>query len=218
VSDATLDINNPEQIEEVVSEARATFNLKDRLQGLSKRTAEVTVYTDEVLGEKHAKLKTEIDGLKGLINPIEGVNLSQEVIDTTEAEIAKYQPALDAARKELERTAMVFSLRAVPPIAEKVIARDVRKALGIKGKVPEDRVEDWVEAYNARLLAQQIVGFEDRESGTISTSVTVDDALALEGFLPKYEYAKLKNVADDLQLRNTIGELAVDDADFSQAG
>jgi hypothetical protein len=113
---------------------------------------------------------------------------------------------------------MVFSLRAVPPIAEKVIARDVRKALGIKGKVPEDRVEDWVEAYNARLLAQQIVGFEDRESGTISTSVTVDDALALEGFLPKYEYAKLKNVADDLQLRNTIGELAVDDADFSQAG
>lgn len=213
MSDAVLDINDPEQVKEVVEEARGAFSLQDRLKGLSRRTAEVTVYTDEVLGEKHGKLKEQIDSLRSLIKPVEGVTLTQEVIDATNAEIEKWQPALDAARAELEKTALVFSLKALPPIAEKVITRDVRKVLGIKGQIPEDKVEEWVSLYNAHMLSQQATRLEDRQSGSTSV-LTVDDALALEQFLPRYEYAKLKTAADDLQLRNTIGDLATDSADF----
>jgi vacuolar-type H+-ATPase subunit I/STV1 len=218
LSDAVLDINDQSQVKEVVEEARATFSLADRLKGISRRTASVTVYTDEVLGEKYGKLKEQIDSLRQLIKPIEGVVLTQEVIDQTRAEINKWQPALDAARAELEKSAFVFGLRAIPPIAEKVIARDVRKALGIKGSIPEDKIEDWVSTYNANLISQQVTSLLDTQTGTEQRSITVEEALALEQFLPKYEYAKLKSAADDLQLRNTIGELGTDSADFSQAG
>lgn len=218
LTDALIDPTNETQVKEVVEEARGSFNLQDRLKGIARRTATVTVYTDEVLGEKHGKLKEEIDSLRGLIKPIEGVVLSQEVIDRTEAEIAKWQPALDSARAELEKTAFVFSLKAVPPIAEKVITRDVRKSLGIKGQVPDDRIEEWVSLYNAHLVSQCTTSLEDLQSGTTITSISVDDALALEQQLPRYEYAKLKTKVDDLQLKNAIGELATDSADFSQAG
>ena len=218
LTDALIDPTNETQVKEVVEEARGSFNLQDRLKGIARRTAKVTVYTDEVLGEKHGKLKEEIDSLRELIKPIDGVTLSQEVIDQTEAEIAKWQPALDNARAELEKTAFVFSLKAVPPIAEKVITRDVRKSLGIKGQVPDDRIEEWVSLYNAHLVSQCTTSLEDLQSGTTLTSISVDDALALEQQLPRYEYAKLKTKVDDLQLKNAIGELATDSADFSQAG
>lgn len=218
MSDAALDINDQSQVKEVVEEARSSFNLQDRLKGISRRTAKVTVYTDEVLGEKHGKLKEQVDGLRSLIKPIEGVVLTQDVIDATNAEIEKCTPALEAARAELEKTAFVFNLRAIPPIAEKVIARDVRKKLGIKGNIPQDKMEEWVSTYNASLIAQLVVELVDKQSGTVQSSITVDEALALEQFLPWYEYAKLKAAADDLQVRNTIGELGTDSADFSQAG
>lgn len=214
MTDAAFDIDNPEQVKQAVEEAREDYSILDRLKGINRRTETVTVYTDEVLGDKHGKLKEQIDSLRELIKPVEGVTLTQDVIDLTNAEIAKYQPVLDAARAELEKSAFVITLKALPPIAEKVITRDVRKALGIKGTIPDDRVEEWVSLYNAHMLSQQITRFEDRLVGVFKTSVTVDEALGLEHQVPRYEYAKLKGKADDLQLRNTIGELATDSADF----
>lgn len=214
MSDAALDINNQEQIEEVVTEARAEYSLLDRLKGINRRSETVITYTDEVLGEKHGKLKEQLDDLKALIKPIEGVVLTQEVIDATNAEIEKWQPALDAARAELEKSAFVFTLHALPPIAEKVITRETRKAMGIKGQIPDERVEEWISLYNARMISQQVDRFEDRLTGVTKSSISIDEALWLEEQLPKWEYAKLKAKADDLQLRNTIGELATDSADF----
>jgi hypothetical protein len=213
-----FDIQNTDHVAEVAEGARAAFSLKDRLQGLSKREATVVAYTDEVLGEKHGIVKAKIDDLKALIKPIEGVVLSQEVIDATNEEIAKAQPALEAAETELLKTAIEFKLRAVPPIAEKVIERDVRKALGIKGSLTEESFKPFTSLFNAHLLSQQLVSYTDRQSGTVAATLSVDEAQAIADFLPKYEYAKLRETQDDLQLKNAIGLLAVDSADFSQAG
>lgn len=214
MSDAAFDISNEEQVKAVAEEARDDFDLISDLRGLSKRTATVTVYTDEVLGEKHGKLKAQIDGLRALIKPVEGITLSQDVVDETTAQIEKVQPALDAAREELEKTAYVFTLRAVPPIAEKVIARDVRKSLGVKGAIPEEKLEDWADLYTAHLVSQQTQELVQRRSGRTKSTLSVDEARALAQFLPKYEYAKLKRSVDDLQVKNAIGELATSSADF----
>ena len=63
-------------------------------------------------------------------------------------------------------------------------------------------------------MQRVIVSIHDRESDSTKRRITIDDARALSGYLPDWEYAKLSAAVNELLWENTISEQAVEDADF----
>lgn len=203
-----------DQIDEVVAEAKTGFSLKDRLQGRALRTATVTVYTDEVLGEKHQDAEREIANLKALLRPIEGVTLGDDVVAETTKQINAAEKKLKALTKDLRASGLTFNLRAVPEIVGKASSREARKTLGIKGGVPAEKLEAFADLFNAIMLTHVVTDYVDHASGETIPSLSVEDAQALEDFLPANEYARLKAAYDDLQTKNVISESITAQADF----
>lgn len=191
-------------IEETVTEARETFSLRERLMNRPQRTGEVTVFTDEVLGRKHQELSLQL----------EAARLVSDDSDESNERIAEIEKELREVATEVYKTGLTFSLRAVPEIVVKDVRRKTRKNLNIKGKIPEDRLEEFNDAFTAGIFSKAIEGFRDHESDAKVDTFTYQDARDLADYLPKSEWEKVDRAVGDIQFSNSISEAVTEDADF----
>lgn len=193
-------MSNIDDLTTVASEAKAEFNLMDRLAGRPTRTSKVTVYLDEVTGEKHAARRAELDAAKQASDdPEDYSGLAAEVQRLTD---------------ELHRSGITFHLRATPDIVNKKADRDARKFLGIKGNVPAEQLNDYADQYTARIFADTVEQWTPHETGEVKTELTIPEALALKNFLPTGQYAKLDAAVADLNFKAQIADTVTADVDF----
>ena len=216
-----------ETAQEIAESARDGFDLKAKLQGRGMRTKTQTIYTDEITGERlgGVEMREEINRLGmpmkvphswGIMGEIVELSRTEELEKKNADRIAALKEEVKTLARELERTAMDFELRAVPKAVKRDTHRAARDALGIKEKVTENhpRYDEYVEEREAQIMQRVIVSIHDRESDSTKRRITIDDARAMSGYLPDWEYAKLSAAVNELLWENTISEQAVEDADF----
>lgn len=203
------------EVDAIVAEAKTGFNLKDRLQKRSLRTARQTVYTDEVLGQKYIELSQVLNAQLSLIaRPVDGKVFTEAVRDEAQEVVDKLQPEVDEVLAKLKAGGLTFDLQAVPEVIVKDCRRKARKHLGAKGAVPAEQTDAYNDAYVAEIIAATVIGYTAHETGEHFGKLEYDEALALVDFLPMYEFQKLDSAIKNIQFTNAISESVVDDADF----
>jgi len=206
-----------DDIEEIATEARKTFDLSDRLKKRRMRTDTQKVYTDEVLGNKLGWVK-EVTNNFGMVVDTEHVGILGQIAEAkaadSDADVSKLREAAIDLKMELEQSALTFHLQAVPPIVAKVARRKARKVANVTGKnLTDEQTEDLTDAYMAQILSSvivKVVDFDESESGALS----VEQAGDLKDSLPPSEYEKLAAKLNDVQYRQAVGDQITADADF----
>lgn len=205
-------------VDEIADEARSSFDMTKRLSGRSFRSDKRTVFTDEVTGQEHLEVLAKIATLTALahepfIDPetqevlVEGVALDTKAI----AKLDKERLALEA---KLDKTALTFEWRAIPELIVDECRRKARKEAIVVGKSEDETNQDFNRAFIAYLLSRAVTRFKDHETGEIHTGLTLANAKALKGFLPKEEMQKLDAAYSKTQFTNAIALEAVDSPDF----
>lgn len=223
-------------IEDIVEEERSTFDLTSRLQGISKRERTVTVYTDEIAGEELGGIErfyypdtdivksTRRWGVRGeqdalrekITEALKADQISDEEVGRLKAENAELEAKAAKIQKQLDKTAITFTLRAVPNIVLKDAQRKARQNLGIKikGGITPEQVEDLTDEAFAVVLNVSVVSWIDAADGTLRHSLPLEDARALKKYLLAEEWAKIERAIDELQSFKAIGDRVTADADF----
>ena len=223
-------------ITETIAEAKAGFNLAETLRGRRFRTGSITVYTDEILGEKHFDLEAELKKVKDSTSSL-GILLDAAGELGLTAAVVALQPLFDAAllsgvdaakvaeieaqlapiKLELEATSLTFELRAVPPIVVKDARRRAKKALGIVGKnVSEDLEEQFLEYASAYVLSAMVTGYVSHATGDTIAKLSDSDARDLGDLLPEGEFGRLSAMVNDIQFKTVVGANVTETPDFSQ--
>ena len=219
-------------ITQIVAEAKAGFNLTARLQGRALRTGSITVYTDEIAGEKYKAIDLKLQqisdsaaNLKKLAEAARNVGLEAGAValeteagnalaNTDLAAYAALETEQEAVKAELDASSLTFELRAVPEIIVKDTRRKSNLALSIKGPVPEDRQDEWGEYFTALLLTQVIRKVTDHATGDSAESISLEDARSLGDYLPLSQFQRLSVKMADVQYKNSISDSVTAEADF----
>lgn len=226
----------------VVTEARKTFDLRARLAGAKRRTKTVTVFTDDATGallggavdEKIGEYKTGRKIRTGLIGELDAItdqaqgaiNLLDENDDDYEAAVTLINERLQAdskavvakikkLRAQMKKSSMEFTLQALPDLVMRDVRRKARKALDIAEKgIPEALQESYNLKYSAIIIAASVVSWTDHESGESFNELTVEQAEALQDYLPVGQYQQLDKAVLELSIEMTITNAATDSPDF----
>lgn len=221
-------------VEQIRSDARKNFSLRDRLLGASSRRKTVTIYTDANVGAKLGYAEEGLYGQKtrrGLIGQLDELKSDLEnrlrLLGEDDAEgIAQLQAEFDeksselierigVLRKELDSTALVFTIQSIPTVIVESIRRRAKKALDIKGKnIPEDREEEFAAEYACQFLAASVVDWTDKQSGETIEGLDLEDARELRGHLPVGQFLVLDTALGELSIEKAIGSSSTDDVDF----
>lgn len=221
------------QVKALAVEAKATYELRDRLQNRGMRTDKIRIFTDEVTANDHAEVELEIAKLKGtsqglklLIEAAGNLGLLDETAyligraeqltdDANADKIAKLEAEAAELKESLVASAFDFELRAVPRLIVKDIRRKTRTALGITTKgIPADQEEAFNELSGNKLVAALTLSYTDRFDGTVITNVTEEDAATFSDMLPEGEFGRLTVAVNELQFKNVITESITDSGDF----
>jgi hypothetical protein len=222
--------------ESIRTEAREGYSLFERLAESNHRTKTVTVYTDNALGaelgyafdEEDFGIKTGQRVRKGLIGELDELKERAALIaehgteEEAEAAILEIEAAkkslvakVKKIQKQMQASALVFTLQSVPELVIKDSKRKARKALGIKGKgIPEAQQEDYDSEYTCQLLAASVLSWEDKKVGKKFDSLSVEEAHGLQDLLPRGQFPLLDSAMVELSLEAAIANHAVDDVDF----
>lgn len=205
----------PEQVvneipEEVIKQVKRGFSLKERLEKRGLRRVSVTLFLDENVGADHREVVEKIAALE------KGVDTG----DLAEAGVAEEIKALNAMRLELEealkRESLVVALRAVPPVIAKDCRRRARASVGVETKtVPDDKMEEFVQSYNAHLLSMTAQSVTDTASGEVNEGLSYEDAQALIDLLPSGQYDRLAGALNEVQFRDSFSKSIEAQEDFS---
>ena len=206
-----------DDIEEIATEARDTFDFDDAIQGVTYRDGVQKVYRDSKTAQLigHAiDLKNNLGQVvgreqKGLLGQIDAA-----LAEDAEADVSDLRKELSELMLKLELSALTFHIVAVPPMIEKVQKSKARKQFAIKGgNVPEDKLAAFGDKYTALMFAAcigKVVNAEGAETGQL----TVGQAEGLVSYLHPSEFAKLDAKLRDVQYEQSISDQAVLDADF----
>lgn len=208
-----------EQYEELRNEAAATFDLKARLQNRGLREGQITLYLDEEAGLELGSARDSKNQLGITVGRIqEGVLGEIDKLDPESESYADDLVALEVKRdeliKRLEDSALIFKLRAVPPVIAKSAKRRAKETLNIKGKVGEDRIEDFNESYLAHLLSDTIVSITDASTGAVQGKLSYDEAKMLRDYLPEQQYSRLDLKLAEIQFKDAVDESIASETDF----
>ena len=204
--------------EEIALTAKSSFDLKGRLQGRLLPTGHCTVFTDQSAGNDHTRVVAEIEALKAAVRVAYTDSESGEIlipaVELDEPALAVLEAERDALGKELERTALTFNWRAVPPIVDKDAARRANSIYAVNGVVPKDKQSDHEAYFLAYLLSQAVTTYIDHQSNTVVTGLTLENAQALDSFLPVREMLKLNVAFAEVQYPANIAHAVTDTPDF----
>jgi len=207
-----------DDIEEIATEARKTFNFSETIKGGTRRSGAQKVYNDlkaaMLIG--HATDITnnlgQVTGRdrKGVLGQIDEILSS----DDEEADVTALQSQLSDLMLQLEMSALTFHLDAVPPLIEKVIKAKTRKEFAVKGgNVPDERLQELADKYTALMMGAcitKVVTADGAESGKLTDAEAVD----LVSYLHPSEFAKLDAKLREVQFEQAVSNQAVLDADF----
>lgn len=211
--------------DETVANARKSFDLKERLQGLGLRTGEITIYTDEVSGEElgYARdiLSPNTLGIKvvvgrdrrGVLGQIDELD---EKSETYAQDLERLSERRDELVTKIKESALTFGIRAVPPVIAKSHERQARKQLGINGKPSDEERSNVTEVQFALLFADTITSVVDAD-GADAGRLDYDAAKSLADYLPRAQLERLRDKVIDVQFNDMIDESVTSDADFSPA-
>lgn len=222
-----------DQFEAIVEEARTGFDLRERLLGASSLSKTVYIYTDAATGKELGGAE-DVKGQGGIVlnrrrwgvqGRLEEIKLRAEYllkqedhdldeISALEKEREELSKKAAALLKKLDKTALVFTIRAVPELVIRDTRRRAKQNLGIKGKGIEGREEEYSLEYTALLLAASVEKFVDNASGETYTSLSEQQARDLRDYLPAGQFAKLDNAMIEVSFEAQIGENGTDSADF----
>jgi hypothetical protein len=201
------------------------YDIMDRTQTVFIRRERGGYIGDlEELEEQHAK-------------ELEELNAQVEALKSTDAKAADVKKALDAVKAaseshserkaelegkiaeltdELKRTALVVSMRAVPPVIQKNTRRQAKEKMGITEKgIPEDKTEEFNLCQAAYLMTVMFQSITDNETGAVNTETTYDDAVALMDFLPVGQFQRLDEAMGRVQFTDNISRSIEGQEDFS---
>lgn len=209
-------------VDEVIAEAKEDYSLEDSLNQSSRRSDTITVFTDEVTGEKLGFARDEdemnIFGVKvGTKRIREGVLGEVDALDPKgdAAKIKRLTAEADALRKQLKATSFTFNLRAVPSIVERDCARKAKQDVGITGKgIPDAKEEDFNEAKTARVLSQVVASYIDHRKGVKVGLLSFEGAKHFGHLLPDFEFLRLTMAVSKIQYKRAIDESVTDEASF----
>lgn len=234
MSDGT-ETDYADELQSAVEEAKANFDLVDKLRGRAMRQDSITVFTDEITGEAHQKVELEISNLSETRARLSLLEEAASELKLTKAALAlgkliqeeEDSPSFDKERfdeltaerdelaREMKRTSLTFNLRAVPPIIVKGSQRETRKKLGIVRKgITDDQEEQYAEHLSAAVFAAMTTSYVDHETGAVVSKLTQEYAHALSDLLPESEAKRIAAKIDDLALKNVIGTSVIQSADF----
>lgn len=226
-----------DEIEAVVEEVKGSFDLGGFLKGAKTRFKTVRVYTDSEAGAELGG--TRIDTQYGFITGSSRVGLIGETLDlsdrlkalseleeATEATLEEVQEIaaqidankvrIDELHKQLDESALDFEIQSLPPVIQKDAGRRAKNALGIKGKVPEARQEEYDERRNAEILSLATMRITKVATGERNPGITPEDAQDILDYLPDSEQRRLAAVLEEVALRSGIADKLASSSDFSQ--
>jgi hypothetical protein len=209
------------EIEQTISEAKTSFDMRARLNGSARRRASIKIFTNEVAGEELGYAKDfPLENNLGMVVSTERRRLGiLGLIDGDNGSDDEYSAHIDAEAKRLrdllDESAITFNIAAVPPLVIEGVRRKSRKSLGIKGSVvPDDDVENYNKIYLANLFTSVIESFTDHATGETYDSLDYDSAGSLKELLSESEYARLDAKVVEVQFKNAIDESVTAQADF----
>ena len=204
--------------EEIALTAKASFDMTKRLMGTDSPVGKCTVFTDRVTGNKHSAVLAKIAALHAAVRKEYADSETGEVfipaVELDEAAVAVLDAELAVLGKELERTALTFNWVAVPPIVDKDAARRANSIYAVNGTVPKDKTADHEAYFLAYLLHKAVTTYVDHESNSIITGLTLENAQALDNFLPPREMMKLNLAFAEVQYPANIAHAVTDTPDF----
>lgn len=220
-------MSKKDDAQQIAQQARDEFDLGAELQGRSRRTRTVRVYTDEEAGDQLGgiELVTVVDqfGLEsqkprawGIVKKIADLSADEE----TEKKNAKAIKALKEEAKvlqaRLEDSALEIELHSIPKIIKDDATRAARKALGVNEKINENhpRYDEFTDEYDAQILQRTTESVTKVSTGAVNRGITIETARTLKGMLPEFEWKKIFEAQVELLWQNAISTQAVQDSDF----
>lgn len=211
-----------EDIEEEIKEERQGFDLIDRLVNRPKRKPEVvTIYLNEELGQElgfakdvHNELGVKVgrvrEGIRGEIDE----ELAKPENERDEKKLKSLVARAKKLVAQIEKDSLTFTLQWVPPIVEEVIDRETRKAMKVKGNVPQERKREYMDIWLDHALRATVVSIVDNRDGSVKDKISVAEARALRHYAPKDQKPRLDGALGKLINRDVLSKEALDTADF----
>jgi hypothetical protein len=215
----------------IVDEAKATYELKDRLKGRNLRTGKHTLFTDDVTGKEHLevlrqiatktdeitaeKAKVVAEVKSGDIVLIPEVKLDSKAVAALEKEIAALEAQLPALQEKIEATAFSFEWRAIPEIIVDAAKRKTLQNYGdVNGEVNPIDKDDADHYYFALLFKDACTKVFDHEAGTTGAGLDFENAAAIFEYGGEVEYKRLNAAFAETQFQNVIIHQVIDTPDF----
>lgn len=200
------------EIEAVATQAKAKFNLSDRVKNRNLREATVTVYLDEVTGAAlgGAEDKKTILGVVtgrerwGVLGEIDAA-----IAEDPEADVSVLRNQAIALTKTLQESALTLHLRAVPEVAVKSARRHAKKAAGTGA----DNASEYNEVLYNHLIAACVRKVVDSD-GAESDGFDLESAAELQDYLPSAEHNKILAKVNEIQFKQAVSDSVTGSADF----
>jgi hypothetical protein len=138
------------------------------------------------------------------------------IVAAFDEKIVELEPKRDELQTDLTKTAITVHLCAVPPVIEKGTRRKAKQTIGIEEKgVPKDLEEEFLLAQSAHLISFMVTSIVDLATGEANDGADYDDAIALMGYLPPSQYARLDQKMGEIQYTDAISRQIENQEDFS---
>lgn len=204
------------EAEKISTEAKSSFSLSDRLQGIRRRTARSTIFLDldavEAYQRQSYLVSVEQQGYESLQHPDDGVEVTPEelaeALDRFNAEDAK----LEELKAPMFKEALSIYMKAIPNVAINRATREARKAYAVGGKIPSESQDVFLQKQEALIMADCIEKIVD-SSGDILPS-NLDDIEQLQQWLDVNQWRRLVAKMNELLFIDALGLEATDDPGF----
>lgn len=184
------------------------FDLSDLLGGVKVAQVDVKVYLDSAAAYKAVELNTQIDTL---------LNSADESHSITDTPASKEIEELKKVREEMEKSAIVFTMRALSNSELGVIKRTVANKVKIgKNLGADERAEaenERGQVVNEHVLAVSCVSVVTAD-GRRNPGVTVDEAASLRKALPLSEWQKLVEGVNEAMARAQAADAVMSEPSF----
>jgi len=205
-----------EEAKKFVKTVKRGFDLSARVRNRGLRRGSITIFLDEELGPKLGWAYDKTDAFGNVVSRVrEGVIGELDALPEN-ADRAELEAKREELTKELTKTALVFELRAVPPIIQKSAHRLAKQTLGITEKgIPDEVAEDFNLAQSAHLMTLVVQSVTDNETGEVNTEMDYQEAIDIIDYIPPAQFLRLDMKMGEVQFTDAISQTIEGQEDFS---
>ncbi len=197
--------------EKIVAEAKASFSLEHRLQGVKLATAKVLVFTDLDAAAVWARQDEKTQRLASLVSATDpGSEQYDEAVQAHDEADTELEVVRDAAFA----SALAIHMRALPQVAFEVAKRKAMKIhADDSGEIPDSAQEAYYETQNEILLGQVVTRIVDA-TGAEAEFERAKIAKQLQSSLGVAQFARVMTAFNALMFNDTLARAATADPGF----